>query len=459
VSARRIGATYAAALGAASALFLLFPGIDLWAERLFYAPGGGFFLADWWPVRAIYVSVPYLTDAVVVGVAAAYLIALLRQRPVWRIDGRVAAFLLLSLALGPGLLVNTALKDHWGRARPIQIAAFGGSRHFTPAPLPAQECERNCSFPAGHPAMGFYLISFALLIEARRRRQLAIVGALALGGGVGLARMAQGGHFLSDVVFSGLLVALSSTLLYRALVANERLRAQLPQWRPPPRLAAAGLALLMLILLSIAFLDRPLAWFFHASDPQLRAVFGVITQFGLSKGYLLLAALLFIGFWLAALAARGTARGAALALNAWRALFVFAALASAGLFTDLVKMIFGRLRPKLLFNDGLYGFTWGSVEPDHWSFPSGHATTIVALAVALFLLWPRGALLYAIAAMLVAASRIIVGAHYLSDVLMGGAVGAAVTLLVWQAFARAGVGLGGARLPQPLPASAPSLER
>jgi lipid A 4'-phosphatase len=437
----RAVAAYGAALAIATAFFLLFPGVDLWASGLFWRADGGFFLAQWAPVRAIYAGVPYLTDAIVVGVVACYLASLLRGRPVLRIDGRTAAFLLLALALGPGLLVNTVLKDHWGRARPSQVTEFGGSAPFTPAPLPAANCQRNCSFPAGHPAMGFYLVSFAFLVRDARRRHAAEAAAIAAGAVFGLARVAQGGHFLSDVVFSGLLVWGVSALLHRVLLADDRLARRLGAIGPPRRLALPALALLAALLLSIAFVDRPVARFFHDSDPTLRQVFQFITQFGLSKGYLVLSAVLFAGCRLAAVAAREGQLAARLALAARRALFVFVAVAGAGLVADIVKLIFGRARPKLLFADGFYGFTWGADQADYWSFPSGHATTAAALAVALYLLWPRGAALYLVVAVLVAASRIIITAHYLSDVLMGAAIGAAAAWATWQGFARAGYGL------------------
>ena len=133
-------------------------------------------------------------------------------------------------------------------------------------------------------------------------------------------------------------------------------------------------------------------------------------------------------------------------------LFVFVAVASAGLLADLLKIIFGRARPKLLFLDGTYGFTWGATQADHWSFPSGHATTIAALATALYLLWPRGLPLYLVAAALVVASRFIIGAHYLSDALAGAALGCLVSWMIWQWFAR--VSLNGENaLAQPLPAA------
>jgi lipid A 4'-phosphatase len=462
---RRAVAAYIAALVLAAAVFLLFPGIDLWASGLFYRPGEGFFLAQWGLVRAIYAGVPYLTDTIVVGVIALYLWSLQRGRAVWRIDGRAAAFLLLALALGPGLLVNTVLKDHWGRARPSQVTAFGGSEHFTPAPLPAANCAHNCSFPAGHPAIGFYLVSMAFLVSDRRRRRIATGAAIATGAVFGLARMAQGGHFLSDVVFSGLLVYGVSWLLYRAVVLDDRLQRWLGGFALPRRLALPSLLLLAVLLLSIAFIDRPVARFFHDSDPSLRQVFQFITQFGLSKGYLVITAVLFATLRLAAFGARDadepSARGglaATLALYARRALFVFVAVAASGLVADGIKLVFGRARPKLLFADNFYGFTWGAAQPDYWSFPSGHTVTVAALGVALYLLWPRGVALYLVVALLVAASRIIITAHYLSDVLIGAVIGGGIAWAVWRGFARAGLDLASPAA-QPLPEGADTLER
>src|SRR6478609_3897478 len=99
-------AAYAAAVVLTAALFLLFPGIDLWASGLFYRPESRFFLGDSAPVRAIYRGVPYFVELVVIAVPALCLVALWRGRRVGALDIRAAAFLLLSLALGPGLLVN-----------------------------------------------------------------------------------------------------------------------------------------------------------------------------------------------------------------------------------------------------------------------------------------------------------------------------------------------------------------
>jgi len=90
---------YAAAFAAAVAFFLIVPQLDLWCAGLFYRIGDGFYLSHAWPVRAIYAGVPYLTDAIAVVVPAIYCISLWRGRPIWRIDGRATAFLLLALVL------------------------------------------------------------------------------------------------------------------------------------------------------------------------------------------------------------------------------------------------------------------------------------------------------------------------------------------------------------------------
>ena len=132
-------------------------------------------------------------------------------------------FIVAATALGPGLIANTVLKDNWGRARPYQTDSFGGTRQFTPAPLPAAQCERNCAFVSGHAALAFSLVSFALLLPAGRRRRLAIAAALGFGALVGIGRIAAGAHFLSDVAYAGLIVVATSWLLYQAIVARDLL--------------------------------------------------------------------------------------------------------------------------------------------------------------------------------------------------------------------------------------------
>lgn len=109
-------------------------------------------------------------------------------------------YLLCTLLLGPGLLVNILLKDNSvGRPRPVHITEFDGKMAYTPVFHYSGECHKNCSFVSGHASIGFY--TMALFWVTRKRRWL--LGGLALGAAVGFTRIVQGGHFFSDVIFAG----------------------------------------------------------------------------------------------------------------------------------------------------------------------------------------------------------------------------------------------------------------
>jgi lipid A 4'-phosphatase len=180
-------------------LFLVVPEIDLWSSGLFFKPGQGFILSDIPLVRSLHVTIDQFGKLGGIALLALWAASFIPQLP--RLIGkrRIIAYITLSLLLGPGLLVNGIFKDHWGRARPNQIELFGGSSHYSPPFIPSDQCDRNCSFVSGHAALGFFLITPAFF--ARRRKIWFAVGLLA-GGLIGLMRMGQGGHFLSDIVFA-----------------------------------------------------------------------------------------------------------------------------------------------------------------------------------------------------------------------------------------------------------------
>jgi len=107
----------------------------------------------------------------------------------------------------------------------------------------------------------------------------------------------------------------------------------------------------------------------------------------------------------------------------------------AGLVTNLIKINVGRIRPyAYTFEGGVHETFRPWVETisftsDYQSFPSGHATTAVGLAMALALLYPRSRFLFFGLAAFVGLHRVCVGAHYLSDVFAGATVGYLVGLV------------------------------
>jgi membrane-associated PAP2 superfamily phosphatase len=221
---------------------LLIPGGDLAVSHLFWRPGQGFIGNELAAVRWVYDIVPWLGRlAALVG-----LVLLIRAGEAvgvrWRRRG-----LMLSLVMvaGVGALVNGVFKEHWGRARPVTVDSFGGNRSFTPVWMPSDECRSNCSFVSGHAATGFALMGVGALATLRARRRWCLIG---IGAGllIGLGRIAQGGHFLSDVIFAGLAVW-ASVALFRALWLRSRLRrrrrhARRQQDALPPMTKGSALA-------------------------------------------------------------------------------------------------------------------------------------------------------------------------------------------------------------------------
>ena len=134
------------------------------------------------------------------------------------IEARAALFLIATLALGPGLLTNVILKDHWGRPRPIDVRQFGGDYRFEPWWDPRGDCPKNCSFIGGEPAGAFWTLAPAAVLPPQWRA-LGYAAALAFGVAVGAQRMAACAHFFSDVVFAGvftfLIIWLTHAWLYR----------------------------------------------------------------------------------------------------------------------------------------------------------------------------------------------------------------------------------------------------
>lgn len=185
-------------------ILFFFPSLDVKVSGLFYDSGKGFFLKDLWVCTFVYRAVEIFAVGLVVALVFFLVIVRIRQKPLFSLNQKRIFYLILVLAIGPGLVVNALLKDHWGRARPYQVEAFGGEKAFTRAGVISDQCENNCAFVSGHASMGFYLFAFSFLWPRHRKKWTAL--ALASGCTVGLVRILQGSHFASDVIFSGLVV-------------------------------------------------------------------------------------------------------------------------------------------------------------------------------------------------------------------------------------------------------------
>jgi len=89
----------------------------------------------------------------------------------------------------------------------------------------------------------------------------------------------------------------------------------------------------------------------------------------------------------------------------------------------LIKLVLGRRRPRDDMEMGLYGFMPLAFNPDYNSFPSGHALTICCVGVIFTCVWPMAWPIWFGVAALLAVTRALLTAHFLSDVLIGAGIG------------------------------------
>jgi membrane-associated phospholipid phosphatase len=207
---------------------------------------------------------------------------------------------------------------------------------------------------------------------------------------------------------------------------------------PPMPWLTASLAILAFIAVSIAYIDRPLAIAASELAPSLRIVFERITVLGDSAVYLVPTGAAAIALYALERRKGDAARQARLRRCFFAALFLFLAVAVSGLATDLLKILFGRPRPSLFLSEGDFGWHPFTLEARFRGFPSGHANTVVSMALAVGFLLPRARILLLILAALVALTRIAVEAHYLSDIVAGSSLAFATTIWLRSTFAERG---------------------
>ena len=135
-------------------------------------------------------------------------------RVFWAPTGLGVIFLIATLAIGPGLIVNLGLKDHAHRPRPVHVVEFGGTDEFRPG-IASTRLQEELLVRLRRSGLGF--------LDGRAGAGRAAAVARAGGrrrpgfGAASVLRLAFGGHFLSDVLLGGL-IALLVILVTRRLL-------------------------------------------------------------------------------------------------------------------------------------------------------------------------------------------------------------------------------------------------
>lgn len=216
-------------------MIFIFTDIDLYLEKLFY--NGEWYLDGLPFLRWMYSFAPIIPIATAITGLFIYLYYKVKKNNLVR--QKIGAFLILSMLLGPGLVVNTLGKGFMGRPRPKHIIQFGGQEEFLP-PLvlgrfiPHLLKDHNWgkkhlglkfvqgkhnSFPSGHASVVFYLI-FPYFMIKKRKISYLMPGFIA-GWIMGIVRMAQGGHFFTDIFWAFIAVFGVNYLIAKTMKLKE----------------------------------------------------------------------------------------------------------------------------------------------------------------------------------------------------------------------------------------------
>ena len=187
-------------------IFGAYPDLDIWIAGRFFDPQSKLFMLRWW-ISVWRDASMWVVTALASTVVLAFVVRMIWHRGHRFLRGRAILFLLMTLALAPGLGSNVILKEYWGRPRPIDIQQFGGQEHFVAWWDPRGDCPKNCSFVSGDVSGAFWTLAPAALVPPGWRA-LAYATVFVFGTSISLARMAFGGHFFTDVFFAGVLTYL-----------------------------------------------------------------------------------------------------------------------------------------------------------------------------------------------------------------------------------------------------------
>jgi len=240
-----------------------------------------------------------------------------------------------------------------------------------------------------------------------------------------------------------------------ALFARKPKFSRSPRWRASLRLATGTAVGVAIVAVTMIVVDAPAATAAQRGPVWLSEIFDHITEFGKSVWFLVPIALALAAIALLASPALPRMSQRVLAALAVRLGFLFLAIGLPGLVFTVGKRLIGRARP----------FVGGSADPliyrplgwsvEYASLPSGHAVDAFAAAMAIGLLWPRMRPLMWTYAVVIAVSRVVLTAHFPSDVMVGAVVGVVGVLLVRDWYAARGlafvVGADGTVRPMPGP--------
>lgn len=258
---------HAAILLAATAPFWIFD-LDIKMQSLLYDfSSKAWKFAGLLPVKLLYDFGVY--PAIIMTAVAAVVFGLGFAVKNMERHRKITLLIMLALFIGPAVTINVVLKNYSGRPRPRDIKEFNGKMDFknvfelgTPG--------RGHSFPSGHASMGFLFTAlyFAFKKKNKPAAYTALFGGIIYGSALGAVRMAQGGHFMSDVIWAFGITFISAELIWHKVLGGDGKSRfdSIKSGKPSAKISAAVIAGLLAALVIIFLFSVP-----YATDRYFKA--------------------------------------------------------------------------------------------------------------------------------------------------------------------------------------------
>ncbi len=227
--------------------------LDRSISSMFYTRKQGWFLEDrpLWDALYNYGTIPGII--VSIGALCIWLLSFYKSSlQTWR---KPCLVMVLTAVLGAGILVNSVLKQYWGRPRPSQTIEYGGHWEYRTIFNPGL-AGQGASFPCGHATMGFVLVAAGAFYS--RKKSIAIAGVtsgIVLGGALSAARIVQGAHYFSDTIWAFGLITIVATGLTFYLPDVSQQAAARPAGKRQ-KLLITSAVIVAIAVMATAFMTR-----------------------------------------------------------------------------------------------------------------------------------------------------------------------------------------------------------
>jgi membrane-associated phospholipid phosphatase len=188
------------------------------------------------------------------------------------------------------------------------------------------------------------------------------------------------------------------------------------------------------ILMIIKFIDYPLAEFVkYDFIPEVKSFFQLITDFVKSTCWIFCSIMVYFifvfrnGFCIRTFAIFIKEECVRIFVSR-TALLLYLSVSFSGIFVNIFKPIFGRVRPYFFFESGEKGFQFFQFGSSFASFPSGHSATALSIATVFAVSFPKWKYYFFSIGVIFAFSRVATSNHYFSDVIIGGTIGFLTTI-------------------------------